>query len=65
MAGVAFASDEWAEKFKEEINKSVSYKAAARGWKWTIGFVDHLRRRCEELRLHHHRVLLAMEAGHQ
>jgi|SRR5437660_12809082 putative sterol carrier protein len=39
MAGVAFASDEWAEKFKEEINKSASYKAAARGWKWTIGFV--------------------------
>ena len=39
MAGVAFASPEWAEKFKEEINSSPSYKASARGWKWTVGFV--------------------------
>lgn len=38
MAVAAF-STEWANAFKDEINKSTSYKAAARGWKWTVGLV--------------------------
>jgi putative sterol carrier protein len=32
-------SDEWAEQFKDEVNKSNTYKAAAKGWKWTVGLV--------------------------
>jgi putative sterol carrier protein len=38
MAVNAF-SDEWATQFKDEINKSAGYKAAAKGWKWTVGLV--------------------------
>ena len=38
MAIQAF-SDEWAHQFKDEINKSDVYKAAAKGWKWTVGLV--------------------------
>jgi putative sterol carrier protein len=38
MTYVAF-SDEWAEAFKEEINKSAAYRQAAKGWKWTVGLV--------------------------
>src|SRR5438034_222659 len=32
-------SDEWAHQFKDEVNKSSVYKAAAKGWKWTVGLV--------------------------
>jgi putative sterol carrier protein len=38
MAVQAF-SDEWAARFKDEVNKSDVYKAAAKGWKWTVGLV--------------------------
>lgn len=34
-----FASDEWAKQFQDEINKSAAYRAAAKGWKWTVGLV--------------------------
>ncbi len=36
---VDFGSEEWASKFKDEVNRSAMYKAAARGWKWTVGLV--------------------------
>jgi putative sterol carrier protein len=32
-------SDEWAKQFEDEVNKSSVYKAAAKGWKWTVGLV--------------------------
>jgi putative sterol carrier protein len=38
MAIKAF-SDEWARAFKDEVNKSAAYKAAGKGWKWTVGLV--------------------------
>jgi putative sterol carrier protein len=38
MAVDAF-SDEWAAQFKDEVNKSSAYKAAGKGWKWTVGLV--------------------------
>src|SRR5258708_14278475 len=38
MAVQAF-SDEWAAQFKDEVNKSAAYKAAGKGWKWTVGLV--------------------------
>jgi putative sterol carrier protein len=38
MAVQAFSS-EWAEQFKGEVNKSDVYRAAAKGWKWTVGLV--------------------------
>ena len=38
MAVKAFSS-EWAELFKDEINKSGVYKSAGKGWKWTVGLV--------------------------
>src|SRR5450759_5487 len=38
MAVKAF-SDEWAAQFKDEVNKSSAYKAAGKGWKWTVGLV--------------------------
>jgi len=38
MAVNAF-SDEWATQFKDEVNKSAAYKAAGKGWKWTVGLV--------------------------
>src|SRR5438477_11854739 len=38
MAVKAF-SDEWAAAFKDEVNKSSTYKTAAKGWKWTVGLV--------------------------
>jgi putative sterol carrier protein len=38
MAVNAF-SDEWATQFMDEINKSAGYKAAGKGWKWTVGLV--------------------------
>ena len=38
MAVDAFSS-EWAQQFKEEINKSSVYRQAAKGWKWTVGLV--------------------------
>jgi putative sterol carrier protein len=38
MAIKAFSS-EWAEQFKDEVNKSSVYKVAAKGWKWTVGLV--------------------------
>ncbi len=30
---------EWADAFKDEVNKSAVYKAAGKGWKWTVGLV--------------------------
>jgi putative sterol carrier protein len=38
MAIKAF-SNEWAEQFKDEVNKSAMYRSAAKGWKWTVGLV--------------------------
>ncbi|MDQ6741485.1 MAG: SCP2 sterol-binding domain-containing protein [Candidatus Dormibacteraeota bacterium] len=38
MAVEAF-SNEWAQQFKEEINRSPVYRQAAKGWKWTVGLV--------------------------
>lgn len=38
MAVDAFSS-EWSDQLKDELNKSSSYKASARGWKWTVGMV--------------------------
>ena len=38
MAVDAF-STQWASQLKDELNKSSSYKAAAKGWKWTVGLV--------------------------
>ena len=38
MAVKAF-SDDWATHFKDEVNKSSTYKAAGKGWKWTVGLV--------------------------
>jgi putative sterol carrier protein len=38
MAVAAF-STEWAQAFKDEINKSQVYRDAAKGWKWTVGLV--------------------------
>jgi putative sterol carrier protein len=38
MAVKAF-SNEWAKAFKDELNKSATYKTAAKGWKWTVGLV--------------------------
>jgi putative sterol carrier protein len=32
-------SSEWAQQFKEEINRSTVYRQAAKGWKWTVGLV--------------------------
>ncbi len=36
---VEFVSHEWAERFKDEINRSSAYRAAGKGWKWTVGLV--------------------------
>ena len=33
-------SDEFADAFKDEINKSQAYRQAGRGWKWTVGLVQ-------------------------
>jgi putative sterol carrier protein len=38
MAVAAF-SPEWAQAFKDEINKSPVYRDAGKGWKWTVGLV--------------------------
>src|SRR6266542_489977 len=32
-------SDEWAAAYKDEINKSDTYRQAGKGWKWTVGLV--------------------------
>lgn len=32
-------SGEWAQQFKDEINRSAAYKQAAKGWKWSVGLV--------------------------
>lgn len=36
---VAAFSPEWAQAFKDEVNKSPVYKQAGKGWKWTVGLV--------------------------
>ncbi|HKA11120.1 MAG TPA: SCP2 sterol-binding domain-containing protein [Candidatus Dormibacteraeota bacterium] len=36
---IAAFSSEWAQAFKDEINKSPVYKQAGKGWKWTVGLV--------------------------
>ena len=38
MAVAAF-SPEWAQLFKDEINRSPVYQQAGKGWKWTVGLV--------------------------
>jgi putative sterol carrier protein len=38
MAIKAF-TDEWADQLKDEVNRSSTYRAAAKGWKWTVGLV--------------------------
>jgi putative sterol carrier protein len=38
MAVKAF-TQEFADRFKDEINKSQVYKQAGKGWKWTVGLV--------------------------
>src|SRR5204863_8926191 len=32
-------SPEWAQAYKEEINRSPVYREASRGWRWTVGLV--------------------------
>ena len=32
-------SPEWAQAFKDEINKSEAYRKAGRGWQWKVGLV--------------------------
>jgi putative sterol carrier protein len=32
-------SNEWAQQFKDEINRSTIYRQAAKGWRWTVGLV--------------------------
>jgi putative sterol carrier protein len=32
-------SNEWAQRFKDEINRSTVYKQAGKGWKWRVGLV--------------------------
>jgi putative sterol carrier protein len=39
MAKIKAFSPEFAEAFKDEINKSSVYKQAGKGWKWTVGLV--------------------------
>jgi putative sterol carrier protein len=34
----AFSAD-WATALKDEINRSAVYRAAGKGWKWTVGLV--------------------------
>ena len=36
---VAAFSPEWAQAFKDEINRSPVYREAGKGWKWTVGLV--------------------------
>ena len=36
---IAAFSPEWAQAFKDEINKSPVYRQAGKGWKWTVGLV--------------------------
>jgi putative sterol carrier protein len=38
MAVAAF-SPEWAQAFKDEINRSPVYREAGKGWRWTVGLV--------------------------
>jgi putative sterol carrier protein len=38
MALQAF-TPEWAAAYKEELNRSDVYRAAGKGWKWTVGLV--------------------------
>ena len=39
MVAVDAFSNEWAQQFKDEINRSTVYRQAARGWRWTVGLV--------------------------
>src|SRR5438270_12123961 len=39
MMPVKAFSDEWASAFKDEVNRSATYKSAAKGWQWTVGLV--------------------------
>jgi putative sterol carrier protein len=39
VVAVEAFSSEWAQLFKDEINKSAVYRAAAKGWKWRVGLV--------------------------
>ena len=39
MVAVDAFSSEWAQQFKDEINRSTVYRQAARGWRWTVGLV--------------------------
>ena len=37
--GVKAFSDEFAQAYKAELNRSDRYRQAAKGWKWTVGLV--------------------------
>ena len=37
--GVKAFSDEFAKAYKAELNKSDTYRQAAKGWKWKVGLV--------------------------
>ena len=39
MVAVEAFSSEWAQLFKDEVNKSAVYRQAAKGWKWRVGLV--------------------------
>jgi putative sterol carrier protein len=39
VVAVQAFSSEWAQLFKDEVNKSAVYRQAAKGWKWRVGLV--------------------------
>jgi putative sterol carrier protein len=39
VVAVEAFSSEWAQLFKDEVNKSAVYRQAAKGWKWRVGLV--------------------------
>lgn len=39
VVAVEAFSSEWAQLFKDEVNKSPVYRQAAKGWKWRVGLV--------------------------
>src|ERR1700724_2331054 len=39
VVAVDAVSSKWTQLFKDEVNKSVVYRQAAKGWKWRVGLV--------------------------
>lgn len=37
--GLQAFSPEWAEAYKQELNRSDVYRQAGKGWKWTVGLI--------------------------